>query len=302
VSRRGALLFVAVGIIWGLPYFLIRISVRELSPPFLVLSRTVPASLVLLPFAIHRGGWAQVLRRWRAVVGYTVAEFAIPWLMLFRAEQRLPSSLSGLLIATVPVLALMLMKLTGSHQPIGAARMIGIVIGFSGVAVLVGFDVHRGEFVAVGEIAITALGYAAGPIIISRYLVGLPNVLVVTTSLILGSIIYAPFALTNIPHHVSGETIEAVAGLAFGCTAIGFLAFFALIAEVGPARATVITYVNPAIAVLLGVVALHERFTAGIAVGFPLVLLGSYLSTRADAPSKTVSQPSAGTTPPRVPT
>jgi drug/metabolite transporter (DMT)-like permease len=302
VSRRGALLFIAVGIIWGLPYFLIRISVRELSPSFLVLSRTVPASLVLLPFAIRRGGWVQVVRRWRAVVGYTIAEFAIPWLMLFRAEKHLPSSLSGLLIATVPVLALLLMKLTGSHEAIGAARMIGIIVGLSGVAVLVGFDVHSGEFAAVGEIAITAVGYATGPIIISRFLVGLPNVLVVTTSLLLGSVIYAPFALTNIPHHVSGETIEAVAGLAFGCTAIGFLAFFALIAEVGPARATVITYVNPAVAVLLGVVALHERFTAGIAVGFPLVLLGSYLSTRVNTGGEIKTQPSGNANAPRVPT
>jgi len=292
----------AVGIIWGLPYFLIRISVRELSPSFLVLARTVPASLLLLPFAIRRGGWAQVLRRWRAVVGYTVAEFAIPWLMLFRAEQHLPSSLSGLLIATVPLLALALMKLTGSHQPIGASRMVGVLVGLSGVAVLVGLDVHTGEFIAVGEVAITAIGYAAGPIIISRYLVGLPSVLVVTTSLLLGSIIYAPFALTNIPHHVCGETIEAVAGLAFGCTAIGFLAFFALIAEVGPARATVITYVNPAVAVLLGVLALHERFTAGIAVGFPLVILGSYLSTRADPGHEARKKLPDDETTPRVPT
>jgi drug/metabolite transporter (DMT)-like permease len=302
MSRRGALLFVAVGIIWGIPYFLIRISVRELSPAFLVLARTVPASLLLLPFAIRRGGWAQVLRRWRAVVGYTVAEFAIPWLMLFRAEQHLPSSLSGLLIATVPLLALVLLKLTGSHQPISATRMIGILLGLAGVAVLVGFDVHTGEFVAVGEIAITAVGYAAGPIIIARYLVGLPNLLVITTSLILGSIIYAPFALTNIPHHVSGETIEAVAGLAFGCTAIGFLAFFALIAEIGPARATVITYVNPAVAVLLGVLALHERFTSGVAIGFPLVILGSYLSTKADPLDGAAKQLTEDTTTPRVPT
>jgi drug/metabolite transporter (DMT)-like permease len=302
MSRRGALLFIAVGIIWGIPYFLIRISVRELSPAFLVFSRTVPASLLLLPFAIRRGGWAQVLRRWRAVVAYTVAEFAIPWLMLFRAEQRLPSSLSGLLIATVPLLALVLLKLTGSHQSISATRMIGILVGLAGVAVLVGFDVHTGEFVAVGEIAITAVGYAAGPIIISRYLVGLPNLLVVTTSLILGSIVYAPFALTNIPPHVSGETLEAVAGLAFGCTAIGFLAFFALIAEIGPARATVITYVNPAVAVLLGVLALHERFTAGIAAGFPLVILGSYLSTRADPTRGAAKQLIDDATTPRVPT
>jgi drug/metabolite transporter (DMT)-like permease len=136
-----------VGIIWGIPYFLIRISVRELSPTFLVFARTVPAALLLLPFAIRRGGWVEVLRHWRAVLAYTVAEFAIPWLMLFRAEQHLPSSLSGLLIATVPLLALVLLKLTGSRQPIGATRMVGVLLGLSGVAVLVGFDVHTGEFV-----------------------------------------------------------------------------------------------------------------------------------------------------------
>jgi len=292
MSRRGAVLFILVGIIWGTPYFLIRISVRELSPSFLVLARTVPASILLLPFAIRRGGWTQVLRRWRAVIAYTVVEFAIPWLMLFRAEQRLPSSLSGLLIATVPLIALGLMKLTGSNQPIGATRMFGVLVGLGGVAVLVGLDVHTGEVLAVGEVCLTAVGYAAGPMIISRLLVGLPNVTVVTASLILGSVIYAPFALSNVPHHVSGETLEAVAGLAFGCTAIGFLAFFALIAEIGPARATVVTYLNPAVAVLLGVAALHERFTAGLSVGFPLVILGSYLSTRSNNPPKS-DNPSA---------
>jgi drug/metabolite transporter (DMT)-like permease len=302
VSRRGALLFILVGIIWGLPYFLIRISVRELSPSFLVLSRTVPASLLLLPFAIRRGGWTDVLRRWRAVVGYTVAEFAIPWLMLFRAEQRLPSALSGLLIATVPLIALGLMKLTGSHQPIGASRMFGVLLGLGGVAVLVGLDVHTGEVLAVGEVCLTAVGYAAGPMIIARFLVGLPNVTVVAASLILGSVVYAPFALSNLPHHISGETLEAVAGLAFGCTAIGFLAFFALIAEVGPARATVVTYVNPAVAVLLGVLALHERFTAGIAVGFPLVILGSYLSTRSSSPRSTGDEPPKSQAAPRMTT
>jgi drug/metabolite transporter (DMT)-like permease len=287
-------LFILVGIIWGVPYFLIRISVRELSPSFLVFSRTVPASVLLLPFAIRRGGWGDVLHRWKAVVVYTVVEFAIPWLMLFRAEQRLPSSLSGLLIATVPLITLGLMKLTGSHQPIGASRMFGVLLGLAGVAVLVGLDVHTGELWAVGEVCLAAVGYATGPMIIARYLVGLPNVTVVAASLILGSVIYAPFALSNVPNHVSGETLEAVAGLAFGCTALGFLAFFALIAEVGPARATVVTYVNPAVAVLLGVVALHERFTAGLAVGFPLVILGSYFSTRSGTPRKPLREPPKG--------
>jgi drug/metabolite transporter (DMT)-like permease len=178
------------------------------------------------------------------------------------------------------------MKLAGYHQNIGATRMFGVLIGLAGVTVLVGLDLHTGEISSVGEVCLAAIGYAAGPMIVARFLVGLPNVTVVTASLVLGSVAYAPFALSNPPHHVSGETIGAVAGLAVGCTAIGFLAFFALITEIGPARATVVTYLNPAVAVLLGVLALHERFTTGLAIGFPLVILGSYLSTRSNTLQK----------------
>jgi drug/metabolite transporter (DMT)-like permease len=276
-------LFLAVGLIWGVPYFLIRIAVRDLSPALLVFCRTVPATLVLLPFAIRSTGWKESLRHWRAIVAYTIVEFAIPWLMLFRAEQHLPSALSGLFIATVPLISLALLKLSGSHEHIDATRLGGVLIGLVGVATLAGFDIHGGELVAVAEIAITAIGYALGPMLISRYLGGLPPLIVVTLSLALGSVLYAPFALSNLPHHVSFETLASVAGLAFGCTAIGFLAFFALISEIGPARATVVTYVNPAVAVVLGVFALHERFTIGIALGFPLIIAGSYFSTRSSS-------------------
>lgn len=262
---------------------------RELSPAFLVFARTFPATLLLLPIALRRGGWSEVARHWRTVVAYTLAEFVFPWLMLFRAEQRLSSSLSGLLIATVPLIALVLAKVSGSTERFGSRRIIGLLIGLIGVATLVGIDVRGGELLAVGEIAITAIGYALGPLIIGRYLVGLPSITVVTSSLALGSIIYAPFALSNLPHHVSGETLASVAALSVVCTAIGFLAFFALIGEIGPARSTVVTYVNPAVAVLLGVLALHEAFTVGVAVGFPLVLIGSYLATSSKA--RSVSRP-----------
>jgi drug/metabolite transporter (DMT)-like permease len=280
VSRRGTVLFLAVGIIWGVPYFLIRISVREVSPQFLIFARTVPAALVLLPFALRTAGWRAALQKWRLIIIYTIAEFAIPWLFLFRAEQHLPSALSGLFIAAVPLIAIVLLKLTGERERVDGTRMIGILIGLCGVAILVGFDMHGGDLIDFGELAITAVGYAIGPMMISRYLSDLEPLIVVTLSLALGALLYAPLALTDIPTHLGSETIESIAGLAFGCTAIGFLAFFALIAEIGPARATVVTYVNPAVAVLLGVLALHEQFTLGIAVGFPLVIAGSYFSTR----------------------
>lgn len=273
-------MFFAVGVIWGIPYFLIRIAVRDLSPAFLVFSRTLPATLLLLPIALRRGGWRALAPRWKALVLYTFAEVCLPWLMLFRAEQRLPSSLSGLLIATVPLIALVFAKLSGSTEFFSPARLVGLGTGLVGVAAVVGIDVHGGDIVSVGELGLTACGYALGPTIVSRRLAHIPSLLVVTSSLALASAIYAPIALTHLPHRVTNETVASVVTLVVVCTAAGFLAFFALIAEVGPARATVVTYINPAVAVVLGVVGLHEAFGVGTAIGFPLVILGSYLATR----------------------
>ena len=144
-----------------------------------------------------------------------------------------------------------------------------------------GIDVHGTDLVAVAEMAVPVVGYALGPLIVSRRLSDLPSLGVVAASVSLTALLYAPVALTHLPGHVSAEVLASVIGLAFVCTALAFLVFFALIAEVGPARSTVITYVNPAVAVLLGVVLLGEPFTAGIAVGFPLILVGSVLATRA---------------------
>lgn len=259
---------------------MIRVAVRELSPAFLVFARTLPATLVLLPLALRTPGWKRALAHWRVILVYTVAEFATPWLLLFRAEQHLPSSLAGLFIATVPLIAIVLLKLTGEVERIGPTRLAGILVGLIGVGVLVGLDIHGGDALAFAELLVTAVGYAVGPMMISRYLSELPPLIVVTMSLAIGCVIYAPFALTHVPAHVNTATLLSVAGLAFGCTAIGFLAFFSLVIEVGPARATVVTYVNPAVAVVLGVLALNERFTFGIALGFPLVIAGSYFSTR----------------------
>ena len=130
------------------------------------------------------------------------------------------------------------------------------------------------------EVFIVAIGYAAGPLVLSRRLSDLPSVAVIAVSLAITAVVYAPFALTSHPHHVSAEVIWSVLALAVVCTAIAFLVFFALIADIGPTRATVITYVNPAVAIALGVTILGEHLTAGMIVGFPLVLIGSVLATR----------------------
>ena len=238
---------------------------------------------------------------WRAILLYSAVELALPWFMLFRAEKRLSSSVAGLLVATVPLIGAVLTRLTGGTDRLDRRRLAGLALGFAGVAVLVGVDLRGTDLTAVGEIGLTAIGYATGPIIVSRMFSDLPSIGVVTASLVFTAVGYAPFALARPLPPLSGEVIASVTVLMVVCTALVFVLFFALIAEAGPARAVVITYVNPAVAVLLGVTALGESFNAGIAAGFPMILVGSVLATSgsrpdADAPvqSSTRTQTTGG--------
>jgi drug/metabolite transporter (DMT)-like permease len=282
MSRRGWALFVALCVIWGIPYLLIRVAIRDFAPGTLVFFRTVLPAVILLPLAFRRGLIRDLLPHWRILLAFTAVEIAGPWWLLGAAEQRLTSSMAGLLVAGVPLIGVVLVLFAGGRAPedrIDAKRMVGLLVGFAGVVALVGIEVRGSDLIAVGQVALVAVGYALGPLIIARRLSHVPSLGVIAVSLTLAAIGYAPFALTHLPSSVSLDSALSVVVLALVCTAVAFLVFFALIAEVGPARATVITYVNPAVAVLLGVLLLDEPFSAGIAIGFPLILLGSFLAT-----------------------
>jgi drug/metabolite transporter (DMT)-like permease len=283
------LLFGCLCVIWGIPYLLIRVAVKELSPAFLVFARTAGGALLLLPLAARRGQLRVLLPRWRPLLLFTVVEIAVPWLLLSRAEERLTSSLTGLMIAAVPLVAAAVTAATGSaHRPEGRSWG-GLLVGILGVGALVGLDFGRVGLVPLLEICVVVLGYTTGPMVLSRSLSDLPALGVIAASLTTAALVYAPFAAFEIPRRVRLDVALSVVGLAVVCTALAFLIFFALIAEVGPVRATVITYVNPAVAAILGVAALGERFTVGMGIGFALVLAGSVLATgqrrgaRADA-------------------
>jgi drug/metabolite transporter (DMT)-like permease len=289
VTRRGALLFAAMCVIWGIPYLMIRVAVRELAPVTLVFLRTTIATLVLLPFA-RRTDVRGLVARWRSLVAYTAIEVAIPWVLLARAETRLSSSLTGLLIAAVPLVGAVVVALTGERERQGARRWLGLLVGLGGVAALVGLDVGQVNALALVEIAGVAVCYAIGPIIVSRSLSAVPALDVAVASLVLTSLAYAPFAVLRRPSHMpAAHVVESVIGLALVCTALAFVLIFALIAELGPVRATVITYVNPAVAAIVGVLLLDESVTAGMVAGFALVLAGSVLAT-GRAP-ETVAEP-----------
>jgi drug/metabolite transporter (DMT)-like permease len=285
MSRRGWALFLAMGVIWGIPYLLIKIAIEDLSPAMLVFGRTGLATLLLLPIALARDQIRPLLVHWRPLLVYTVIEICLPWVLLGRAEQELSSSLTGLLVAAVPLVGAALVKFTG-HETLGARRVVGLLVGFAGVAALVGFDVGASSAGAVAAVGLVAICYALGPLILARHLAHLPSMGVVAASLAITLVIYAPIAALQWPDQAPGtDTWLAVVGLAVVCTAVAFLVFFALIAEVGPARATVITYVNPAVALVLGAIVLDERVTVATGVGFALILLGSVLATQREAPA-----------------
>jgi drug/metabolite transporter (DMT)-like permease len=280
VTRRGTLLFAAMCAIWGLPYLLIKVAVRDLSPATLVFFRTGIGATILVPIAAARGELRPVLARWRPLLAYTVVELAIPWVLLSTAEERLPSSLSGLLVAAVPLVGAVLSRSVEDREPLGGRGMLGLFVGLVGVASLVGFDVSGANAGSVAIVAFVVIGYAAGPLILVHGLADLPGLGVVAWSLLICATVYAPFALTRLPATTPpAHVIEAVVVLGVVCTAVAFVLFFHLIGEIGPVRATVITYVNPAVAVVLGVAFLHEAFGFATAVGFALILTGSVLAT-----------------------
>ena len=286
MSRRAAWTFAALGVAWGIPYLLIKVAVTELSASQLVLGRTALAAALLLPVALARGQVRAVLRRWPALLAYTAVEIAVPWVFLGRAEQQLPSSTTGLLIAAVPLAGLAVAALSGRPERLGATGQIGLVLGVLGVAALVGLDVGGSALVPVLEVAVVVVGYAVGPAILTRWLGDLPGLGVVAASLTLCALVYVPVVLLGggLPRTRPGtDVVLAVVTLAVVCTAVAFLLLFFLIGEVGPVRATTITYVNPAVAVVAGAVVLDEPVTAWTVLGFVLVVLGSVLVTRRPA-------------------
>jgi drug/metabolite transporter (DMT)-like permease len=265
-------------LIWGLPYLFIRIAVESVDPGTLVFLRTALASIVLLPIALARREVRQVLAHWKPLAVFTVIEIMVPWLLLGHAEQRLSSSLTGLLLAGIPLFAALAFLLTSTAERFSRGETTGLVLGFVGVATLIGIDVGHLDLLAVAEVLGVAVCYAAGPLVLSRYLSELPGLGVMACALTLSALAFAPYGLTQSPLDAPAEAWGSIVFLALVCTALAMVLFGQLIAEVGPTRAMLITYVNPAVAVALGVLLLGEDLTTGMLVGFPLILLGSFVA------------------------
>lgn len=290
MTRRGFLLFAMLGVAWGIPYLLIKIAVKQFDPAMLVFARMGLAAAILLPVAVTRGELATVLRRWRPLVAFTLAEMIVPQFLLGAAEERLPSSTTGLLIAAVPLAGVGLAFLLGRPERLAPLNWLGIALGMAGVAALVGFAVSGSDLGAFGEVLLVVIGYALGPAILAKWLPGLPGTGVMALGCALTTVVYAPVvaATHSWPSAwPSASVIVSIVLLAVVCSAGGFTIFAALVAEVGPVRTTTVTYLNPAVALIAGAVVLGERITAWSIVGFVLILAGCYLvALRAASPGR----------------
>ena len=283
MSKTGWSRFAVLGFIWGIPYLFLKVAVEEISPAVVVLGRVGIGALILLPIALHRRVLFIPRKYWPFALLYAVTELIGPWYFITAAEQKITSGLAGLLIATTPIWAALLASIFGDKSVWHTSRLFGLIVGFIGVIAVVGIESLSGrqDIVAIGMVILAAMGYAYAINMITRRIPDVSGLGLNTWAMIITAIAFLPFAIGTWPATTpSLEAMGSVVVLGVVCTAIAFVVFFKLVAEVGPPRASLITYLNTAVAVLLGVVILDEPFTLGIAIGLPLVLIGSYFASR----------------------
>ncbi len=293
MTPRAWWLFALSSGVWGVPYLFIRVAVDAGVPPgFIAWARVTLGAALLLPLALRRGALHGLWERGWAIAGYAACEIAVPFVLIAMGERYISSSLTAILIATMPLLvALLSVSLSPADKPTGL-RLLGLVIGLGGVVALLGVDVagRRDELLGAALVLVATLGYAAAPIIVSRRLADLDPLGPVAASLTLSAIALLPAVFASPPHAVPASALWAIAVLGVVCTALGLVVFFQLIAEAGPSRASVITYINPVVAVLLGVVVLDEHLGAMSLTGLALILGGSWLSTGGRVPFHSVNR------------
>ena len=286
MPRKSLLLFVVVGVIWGTPYFFIEIALEYFDTTSLVFARVFLGALILMPIALAKGMLRATLKVWPAVLAFAALEMIGPWFLIPEAQKDISSSLASLLVTTVPFIAAFLVGLLGDRSAWHPLTVLGLVVGLAGVVALVGIDAFSGvtPLAPILMMLGAALGYAIAPIVVNRMPQEVPTLGVIAVSLAVVSVVYAPFAAVSLPQDIaagpSWQSWMSLFVLGAVCSALAFVLFFALIRQIGPARASLITYVNLAVAAILGVVLLAEPITAGIVVGFPLVVVGSYLASR----------------------
>ncbi len=279
-------MFIVLGIIWGVPYFFIHVAVQSVSPIIVAWGRLTLAAMVLVPVAWRRGALAGLREHFGAVIAFAIIEFAVPLTAISFSEQWIPSSVAGIMVATAPLLIALTSRFFGVHERLGPWRALGLGLGLMGVVTLLGFGTITGvrSWMGIGLMLIATLGYAIGPLIIERRFHGVDSLGPVAGSVGVASLALLLPAALDFPRKLPGAVaLSSIAVLGLVCTATAMLLMFHLVKQAGASRASIVTYVNPAVATLLGIGILHERLGPGGIPGFGLILLGSWLATRSAA-------------------
>ena len=286
MSRRGWFLFILVGFLWGIPYLFIKVAVdpdNGFTPATVVCLRTAIGAAILIPLAMKQRQLIFAIRGWRYVGAYTLLEMIGPWILIGTAEQKISSGLAGLLVASVPIWATLFASMRGDKTVWQPKRLFGIIVGFIGLIAVVGIESITGsaDALSIFMVLLASIGYSYAVMMVQGALPGVSGVAINAVAMAMAAIFYLPFAIVQWPHHeISSGAIRAVVGLGVLSTGAAFAAFFTLANIIGVARGSLVTYLNTACAVVLGVVILGEPLTTGIILGLPLVLIGSYFASR----------------------
>ena len=292
MSRRAWFLFVLVGFLWGVPYLFIKVAVdpdNGFSPAAVVCLRTAIGAAILIPLAMRQGQLGAAIRGIKYVAPYALLEMIGPWILIGTAEQKISSGLAGLLIASVPIWATIFASMRGDKTVWHHKRLMGIVVGFIGLIAVVGFESIAGSSdpLSIAMVLVAAIGYSYAVMMVQGALPHVSGIAINAVAMAITAIFYLPLTIIKWPtHEISREAINAIIGLGVLSTGAAFVAFFALAAMIGVARGSLVTYLNTAFAVVLGVIILDEPFTTGMALGLPLVLIGSYFASRKPVEAK----------------
>ena len=282
MSRKSLFHFILVGILWGIPYLLMKVAVEDFPPAAVVAGRTLIGAAILIPIAIYRKKFKGAVLGFKFVAFYALLEMIGPWILISTAQQKINSGLAGLLVSTVPIFATIIISLRGDHSVWEFKRIIGIIVGFLGLILVIGIESLTGsaDLLSIVMVLIASVSYAYAVIMILANLPLVDGIAINGFAMALTTLFWGPIAIAQWPSSISLNSALSLIALGVFSTAIAFILYFKLMDEIGAARGSLVTYVNTAVAVVLGVIILKEPLTAGIVVGLPLVLIGSYLASR----------------------
>jgi drug/metabolite transporter (DMT)-like permease len=283
LSRRSLTLFLFVGFLWGIPYMFMKVAVDTFSPSVIVFGRVIIGAAILIPIALKQGTVREILKGWKYVLPYACAEMIGPWYLISSAEAEISSGLAGLLVATVPIWATVFASINGDKTVWHNTRLFGLVFGFAGLVALVGIESITGNssIKAISMVLVASILYAYAVNMITAKLPGVSGIALNGVAMGIAAVFFAPFAIKQWPSSaIPTNAVWSIIGLGVLCTALAFVLFFIVMTDIGPARASLVTYINTAFAVVLGVLILSEPLTLGIMVGLPMVLVGSYFASR----------------------